>query len=232
MSPGWPRLPLMRSNGSMHPHLRVSALSLVASVLTAWVWLALPSSAAAPDTCVCATRSITDAAGAADDVFTGTVVARSSQRRPAGEGPRVFSYRVGLTRVVQAGTAGQLTGLAGQNVDGQVVVVTGKLFPDPCDPLPLKVGQRYLFFVADNGQLRLPNPCTGTRALDAQVLTELDQAFPESEAAPVVVPHEVHRTKVAGGDPWEFTRLAAPGAALVVLGGLGLAIVRRISRED
>lgn len=218
--------PVLRSFGRL-------SVVLMSAVLTSFGLFMLGGPAQAAGSCTCAQQqSIAEAASAADDVFTGTVVAREVTRRGSVDTPRVFTYRVGLTRVVQARAEGQLGGTVGQEVDGQVVAVTGKQFEGACDPLPLKTNQRYLFFAADDGQLRLASGCTGTRMLDAQVLTELDQDFPTTPPAPVEQSHPVHRTKVADSAPVAFTRLASPGAALVILGALGLAVVRRIARED
>ena len=89
------------------------------------------------------------------------------------------------------------------------------------------VDERLLFVVRD-GQASL---CSGSQPVSANVMATVRKQLGSGQKMPPPPPAEAVRTKVEDSPPREFTRLAAPGAAMALLGLLGLAVVRGVSRS-
>lgn len=184
------------------------------------------SPSAAALACTCAqpnpTNDLSAYAAEADVVFSGTLNAvRVAPRLPdqPKNAPRQVRYVVAVENVYQG------------TLPGTTARVAPKDVRQSCQLDQLPVGQRYLFFVdLVEGAPVVGGKCSGTQELTTAVLNELEVAFPAPpEPEPEVI--TATRTQVAEEDRIEFARLAAPGAALVIVGALGLAIVNRLGRD-
>jgi hypothetical protein len=192
---------------------RLLAVVLLAAGL---VLLALPQSeAAAPDNCV---KTTADAAAAADAVFVGVIT--QVQRTGRGANGVVFTSTVQVDRVYKGGidqaSVEVLTSSNGRNRPGLGA---------------LEQGQRYLFFAQSGTDTLSAGGCSGTRVATSDQVTQLVELL--GEGRPAVPPPAPETTfeRVAESDPATFTRTAAPGLALVLIGLLGLVVVRRLGRQ-
>lgn len=171
--------------------------------LLACSWVALTPHAAHADTQKDADR--------ADLVFTGEVVEVLDADKKA-----TYSIKADLI------WKGILT-----KTDVEVVAASRKC------PLNLKRNQTYVFFVTLVGGDRVSSECAGTTVTSDDLEVRLDELLgtaqaidrPETPRDPAVF------TPVAGAEPASFTRLATPGAVLVLIGLFGLAVVGLISRR-
>lgn len=106
--------------------------------------------------------------------------------------------------------------------------VTSRL--DSCALGNLPADRRYLFFVTEDGADLVADQCGGTaKATDKLVSRVESLRGPGTDLGPKKPsePVTVEFTQVAGAEPETLSRLAAPGVALVLLGLLGLFVVRR-----
>jgi len=96
----------------------------------------------------------------------------------------------------------------------------------------LKSDEPYVFFVTEQGSELRADPCGGTAPSSGKLVRQVEQVLgkgsPLGGSNGPAEPVEVEFTKVADADPDSITRIAAPGAALVLIGLLGLLVVRRV----
>jgi hypothetical protein len=196
---------------------------LLAVVVVSWIGvlgLAAPAQA-----CTCARLTLEEQAEMADAVFTGTLLnvrrLTTTQSGTDQSVPRQLSYRVGVDRVYK----GVLT-------QPEVAVVT-EAFSAACGLGRLPVDRDYAFFVSATGSDLRANLCGGTTRATDQVVARVGAAL--GEGSPVTTdqtpPSAAEQTVLELSEPADFPRLAAPGAALALVGVLGLLVVGRVGRR-
>lgn len=160
------------------------------------------------------------------DVFLGRVVRRveaaggttssSSDGATAGA-RRDLAYDV----LVDVPVTGDLT--ADQRVE---VVLAGVASRDE----PLRRSRRYLFFTTGENSALRADACDGYASgtmIDAATLEEIRTALTEEPEVPDVV---LSRPE-GSDDPPDLGRVVAPGAAVSLIGILGLVLVSRVGRR-
>lgn len=196
----------------------LTARSLLVALIVALSGVVLSQTPA--HACSCVITTVQQQTDRADVVFSGVLVDATTSSDGKQERTSTLYeieadnlYKGDLTEdTVQVGSSNKSCGL-------------GDLTPQ----------RRYLFFAVEkDGELRI-DQCSGTdratRVLTAKVEKVLGPGTdltPREKPNPVVVEF----TKVADAEPETLTRIAAPGAALVLLGLLGLVVVRRATKRD
>ena len=90
---------------------------------------------------------------------------------------------------------------------------------------------RYLFFVRANDPNLLANKCGGTGpAKSTKTQKVIAMLGPGTSPIPPT-PEQAEFTQVADAEPLPLTRLAAPGAAMVLIGLLGLMVFGALGRS-
>ncbi len=165
--------------------------------------------------CSCKKLTLAQEVKKATGVFSGTVTMATG---PTTVGKRqVMSYDVKVDRVYK----GDLTSLQ----------LTVKSEATPCGLTDLTADNRYLFFVRANGSNLLANRCGGTGpATSARTQKVIALLGPGSTPA-LPTPPPPTFTPVAGAEPRPLTTIAAPGAALLLVGLLGLMVFGALGRS-
>jgi hypothetical protein len=206
-------------NGGVPTRLfRVLAAALV---VTATVLTGAATSAAAPDepAVKCPFISVADSSKAAMAVFTGQVTAVTKQEKPAGEPGAYYLQDVTVTRVYQG------------EIDTEAVQVRTEKVPKACSLGELVVGTEYLFFVVSSGDPWIAESGGGTVPVDAEVVEKVERVLGEGRDPVPPPPESAEFTSVQTGEPTTLSRAAAPGLALILVGLLGLLVVRGLTRR-
>jgi hypothetical protein len=168
--------------------------------------------------CRCQDQSLQQKVNAADGVFSGTVSMASG---PTTSGKRqMMSYDVRVDRVYK-----------GDDLTAPVLTVKSIANESACGLTGMTADNRYLFFVRANGDNLLANSCGGTGPATSAKTQKLVALLGEGRTPIPPTPEEAVFTPVAGADPLPLTRLAAPGAALLLLGLLGLMVFGVLGRS-
>lgn len=199
---------------------------LVIGLVPALLLLALSAGLPAPASgaCTCTEDGVPEQVEKASAVFLGSVTA-------AARRPDVMQYGVRVERSFKGEQPAR-------------VELRSPLALDGCG-LRLRTDQRYLVFGREQGSVIEVNRCGGTAPPDDALLSEVQALLgqgttpspsptgsPSAEPSPAPSPSvgSATLTRVAGAEPEPFTRLAAPGAAAVIIGLLGLLVLGRVGR--
>ena len=192
------------------PRRLLRLLSALALACAGLVLTGVPAQAA----CSCAGDvTVAQDAKRADVVFTG--VLRDQERQGKR---RVLS--VDVERIYQG------------RVAETPVEVTSAL-RNPCRLGALDLDRGYVFFATGSSGTSLETArCTGTRRATPAYVKDVEQILgpgnqiPQPPGPEPSAP-EPEFTRVADAEPTPFTRLAAPGGAMVLVGLLGLLLFRK-----
>jgi len=175
--------------------------------------------AAAPaQACKCVISTTTENAAAADAVFSGTV--RETRKPPADDSGRLkglVTYVVDVDRVYkEEGT-----------VVTESVKVSSARASTTCGLGDLPPGTEYYFFAQARDTGFRATSCGGSQPASDAFLAEVEAALGTGkQMVPDAEKPELVLTEVETAVPPTLGRVAAPGAAAVLLGLLGLVFVR------
>ena len=201
----------------MNPTLaRLAAALVLSSSLT------LGGAAASADepTVKCPFISVADSSKAAMAVFSGEVTAVTKEEKPAGEAGATYLHDVTVTRVYQG------------EVTTEAVQVRSDRTPKECSLGELEVGTTYVFFVVSSGDPWVAPSGGGTAVADTELVDKVVRILGPGRVPVPPAPESAEFTPVNTADPTTLSRAAAPGVALVLIGLLGLVVVRGLSRRS
>lgn len=172
--------------------------------------------------CTCKDSNLNQNVERADAVFTGTVTA---VQRPPDENSRVIMILAEADRSWRG------------NVPAKVELTTPSTAA-ACGVGNLKTDKKYLFFAqSDNAQLTIDS-CGGTTAFTAELGNDVTKLLGEAEDPAAAGdppsdppdPPAADREVIDDSEPVGFMRIAAPGGAMIIVGVLGLLVLRPFSR--
>ena len=198
--------------------LRRLLTTVLGAVLAAFVVLGIgaPAHAATPNkkAPVCAPVTVRDSTKAAMAVFSGVVTDVQRSPRPDGLQGAIYTQTVTVDMVYQ-----------GRVTTETVTVQTDRNRAD-CSLGALATDTEYMFFVNGTGQPWVAGGNSGTRISNETVVAQVVRLLGEGTGPVPPTPESAVFTPVDTSEPETLSRAAAPGAALVLVGLLGLAVVR------
>lgn len=166
--------------------------------------------------CKCGASDVGRDAQRADALFTGTVI--SIQKPGSATGVTMILVEADRSWKGHVPTKVELTTAASSAA---------------CGVEDLKAGKKYVFFAQSDGAKLALNSCGGTSLLTAELGNDITKLLGQGkDTAAADKPAEApaaDREVVADTEPVGFARIAAPGGALVIVGALGLLVLRRFS---
>ncbi len=205
------------------PVLRRWLTTVLGALLVALVVFgtAVPAHAAKPHKKVpaCPPVTVRDSSKAAMAVFSGVVTDVQRSARPDGLPGAIYTQTVTVDLVYQG------------NIKTETVSVVTDRNRAACSLGALAVDTEYMFFVTGSGDPWVAGGTSGTRISSETVVSQVVRLLGDGEGPIEPPPETAVFTPVDTGDPQSFSRSAAPGAALVLVGLLGLVVVRGVSRR-
>ena len=188
-------------------------LVLVVVVLTTVVVIDAPAQAV----CRCQDLSLPQKVNNAGAIFSGTLTMASG---PTTTGNRqTMSYDVKVDRVYKG------------DITSPRVTVKSDASEASCGLTGMTADTRYLFFARVADADLFANSCGGTGPATS-ALTQRIVALLGPGSTPIPpTPEEATFTEVADAEPYPLTRLVAPGAAMVLVGLLGLMLLGALGRS-
>ena len=206
----------------MNLAFRTLSAALVLSASLALGGTVTTSGPAAADepTVKCTFISVADSSKAARAVFSGEVTDVTEEAKPVGERGSTYLHDVTVTRVYQG------------EVNTEAVQVRSDKTPKQCSLGELEVGTEYMFFVVSSGDPWVAVSGAGTAVADVGLVDKVVRVLGKGRV-PIEPPKpSAEFTPVNTADPTTLSRAVAPGLALVLMGLLGLVVVRGFSRRD
>jgi hypothetical protein len=198
---------------------RLMTLLLGAAIAAFVVFLSgVPAHAAKPHkrTPLCPAVTVRDSSTAAMAVFDGTVTEVERQPRADGLPGAIYLQTVTVDLVYQG------------SISTETVQVQTDRNRAGCSLGALTVDQEYMFFVTGTGAPWVASGSSGTRpssdTVVAQVVRLLGAGAPPIQPTPETATFK----PVDTSDPGSLSRAAAPGGALILVGLLGLVVVRLV----
>jgi hypothetical protein len=205
------------------PVLRRLVTTLLGGLLVALVVLgtAVPAHAAKPHKTVPACPSVTvrDSSKAAMAVFSGVVTDVQRTERSDGLPGAIYTQTVTVDLVYQ-----------GKISTETVSVQTDRNRAD-CSLGALALDTEYMFFVVGTGEPWVASGTSGTRVSSETVVSQVVRLLGDGVGPIEPPPETAVFTPVDTSEAQSLSRSAAPGAALVLVGLLGLVVVRGVSRR-
>ncbi len=197
--------------------LAFGALAVVLSVCVG----AVPADASAPSRVPhCPPLTVKDSTKNAMAVFSGIVTAVERQERTDGQPGAIYLQEVTVDLVYQG------------HVDTESVQVQTDRNRLQCSLGGLATGTEYMFFVTGSGAPWLASGVSGTRVSSETVVAQVERLLGEGAPPVQPEPEQAVFTAVDTSEPQSLSRAAAPGAALVLVGLLGLLLVRGLARRS
>ncbi|WP_028650867.1 hypothetical protein [Nocardioides halotolerans] len=202
--------------------MRRLSTTLLGGLLAALVVLGAgaPAHAAKPHkkAPTCPAVTVDDSTKRAMAVFSGVVTDVQRAPRTDGQQGAIYTQTVTVDLVYQG------------KIDTETVTVQTDRNRAECSLGALAKDVEYMFFVTGNGQPWIATGGSGTRISSDAVAAEVVGLIGEGRPPIDPTPETASFTPVDTSEPQSFTRSAAPGAALVLVGLLGLVVVRGVSR--
>ena len=167
--------------------------------------------------CRCVQSDVRTDIKRADAVFRGVVV--DSSGTSGGTNRDSATYEIEADTVYQGDVRTSSVEVRSRNND--------------CSLGELKSDEPYVFFVTEDGSKLLADKCGGTAESSGKLVNQVEQVLGQGTqlgggSNEPDEPVAVEFTKVSDAEPDSLTRIAAPGVALVLVGLLGLLVVRRV----
>jgi hypothetical protein len=178
---------------------------------------ALPAQA-----CSCASATTQSHTKSAKAVFTGTVTSVTGAGKVDGQRGATYTQQVEVDRVYKGGIS---------TATVEVVTDAGGSGTGQCGLGGLVPGRSYMFFVQSDGETWTAAGCGGTAPASEHLVTQVVRLLGDGRPPMPPEPQQAVFTNVSDGEPTTLTRAAAPGLALVLVGLLGLVVVRRMGRR-
>jgi hypothetical protein len=164
----------------------------------------------------CKTMTVAQSSKAAMAVFTGEVTAVQRQDRPDGQKGAHFLHDVTVQLVYQ----GEVAEAA------QVRTDIAPPSAQECGLGKLDIGSTYMFFVDGDGNPWLASGQSKTGLATEDLVGQVERLLGAGQPAVAPAGETAVFTPAAVDEPKSLGRVAAPGAALVIIGLLGLVLVR------
>lgn len=162
----------------------------------------------------CSPITVRDSTTNAMAVFSGVVTDVQRSPRTDGLAGAIYTQTVTVDLVYQG------------KVSTETVQVQTDRNRADCSLGALVRDTEYMFFVTGTGQPWVASGTSGTRISSDTVVSQVVRLLGEGDPPIKPTPEPAVFTPVDSSEPETLSRAAAPGAALVLVGLLGLAVVR------